>query len=686
MKRDICSKNFHLFYIFLLITAATAISRYLPAAKNSEIIRPVATHGMAMVFGYVTQEQYEKNLEIEPLIYNPLTRKLENSTVITRLADLFNQDKAYILTNTSLFRTMLKKYPNIRLEDWRCKAVSDFVYLFIRNSLLPPDDLTNATAQIPTFEAIEPYLGIKISDKTTISTAELRSSNYSKMPSKNLADECSNIVSCFWDGTKSKIFITKSAYASETYQKMSPIPIIPTWAFLLYGIGKQSQNLNNPDGLVCGLLIPTFRQFLDFCTSQINIGMMITCSSYFSDINMIAVLKEANGKTLKKYPFSISSTPIVAAPILCGQGADEPYNYQEFFAKLLPPPTTDALRVNWQPNSENFEDVVNLACRPYQYTFGAEKRATTPAAIPSFRPANEQFFVPANFDGSVAVISDNLIKPGLEKIPLYTRELTLQKTKNVPPCPNILLLTFSKSFTRPLVLTKCSDGKIPTIMGINQGPSVYIFEECDAQGSRISDIIDAFLRVPMLEQNQAFVIKKLHALNDIDKLVPVNKPEPEKSYFELKIVHKRPEVGEPNGKNLIVIKQFDCTKNCTEKNTTPVAAVTNSKELVESKQKNSTPEQTKIPVNEPLAPIPSKNGIMKVSVQPAPKDVGPSLKEITAPVQLNYNIVASAQGDCKEDNCKWSAINPTNASGLIDNSINEIQAQQISQDLRMFAS
>lgn len=604
-----------------LSCAVILLSNLSGSAQNQKIIGPVATHAMAMVFGYVTPEQYTGTQEIEPLVINPLTGYLDNSGVVTRLADLFNQNKAYILTNTSLFQAMIKRYPKVKIENWRCKAISNFVYLFIQDALLPPENIANATSQIPDLEAIEPYLGIKISNKASISSDELRSSNFFKQPSKNLAEECANIFEAFWDGTQSKIFIPKTDYAKEVYQKMVPPPVIPTWGFLLLGFGKPSQNLTNPDGLVCGLQIPIFRKLFDFFTTQINTGIIITRSSYFADTNMVAVLREdpaGDGtKGLKKYPFTLISVPIAAAPLFGGVWVEESHQYNEFFTKLLPPPTRETWRVNWQPEANNFENVVALAIHPYHYFVGSEERKTTPAAIPVLRPAGAPFFVPAQFGGSVVVIADSLIKPGLEKQPLYTNELTTNPSKASYPSPDIILLSLSKNFTRPLVLTQRADRKLPTIMGINTGPSVYVFDEVDAHSSRISDVIDAFLRIPGLEQDQAFIIKKLHAISDLDRLVPVNRPPAEKIYFELKIVHKRPIKLGSEGQNMIVVKQFDCTKNCVEK---PV-----------------------------------------------------------------YTLVAASQGDCGEKtDLKWVAIAPATADQS-DPLIATISAQKIPLPLRLFA-
>ncbi len=633
------------------------ITCYLHAAQQAtEKIGPVATHGMAMVFGYVSPEQYAAGADVEPFVFNPFTDRLENSGVITRLADLFSQQKVYILTNTSLFRAMIKRYPNIKLEEWRCRAISDFVYIFVRNSLLPPENVQNPYAQVADFEALEPYLGVKISDKTTISTEELRSVYYSKQPSKNLTDECNNILSCFWEGGKSKIFLTKTdytdyyaKYTKEAHQEKGERAIVPTWAFLMLGLGKQSQSLMNPDGLACGLLIPIMRQVIDFFTAQLNVGMIIASSSYFSDINLVATLKENDiKKPLKKYPFTFVATDITAAPLLSGLGLDESRNYDTFFTTILPPPTLDALRINWQPRVENFEDVIDIVCRPYRYFVGSEERLTTPAAIPSMRLANEQFFVPARFGGNVVVISNALVKPGLENQPLYLKELINGHTKNGPNVPDIILLTISKDFTRPLVLAPRADKKLPTIIGINPGPYTYVFDEIDSQGAGISAVVDAFLRVPNLEQDRAFVIKKLHATNDIDKLITVNKPKAEKTFFELKIVHTRPGVIGGKNKNMVVVKQFDCTKNC-------VAKVT---------------AQT---IEPPAA-------------KPPAQKVGPVSNPMEKPTNPNYSNVAAAEGSRDEKvELRWSAIGIGSGPDAIDAIISTIRSKQISPTLGLFA-
>lgn len=614
--------------LFLLLITNSYV---YPAAKP-DIIRPVATHAMAMVFGYVTKEELAANSEIEPLILNPLTGNLENSGLITRLADLFSQNRAYILTNSSLFRAMIKKYPNIKLEGWRCKAISDFVYLFVQNSLLPPE-IVNAVEQVPAIQAIEPYLGIKISNKTTISTDELRSPFYFKLPSKNLAEECANIIACFWDGTESKIFLTKADYATDAYKKMDPPPVIPTWGFLMLGFGEQSQSLANPNGLICGLQIPVFRKFLDFCNSQINTGIIVAKSSYFADINMVAALKEENSPELKKYQFPLVSISITAAPLLSGLGLNNSLDYNIFFTELLPPSTRETWRKIWQLNANNFETVISMACRPYHYFIGSQELKTTPAAIPMLREANGQFFIPARFGGSVVVIADTLIQPGLEKQPLYINQLTADRPSKSYQNPDIILLTTTKNFTRPLVLQPGIDKKLPTIIGINPGPTVYVFDELDAGIARISDVVDAFVRVPGLDQDQAFIIKKLHASNDLVKLVPVNRPQPEKTYFELKIVHQRPDKRGAEGENIVVVKQFDCTKNCTE----PIAAV--------STQKPKGPE---------------------------------------------YTVVAATQGDRHEfskdrTDFKWGAIAPAANSDPAEALINRINTQKLPVTLGLFA-
>lgn len=616
--------------LFLLL-----ISSAIHAAKKPEIVRPVATHAMAMVFGYVTREELTENREIEPLVLNPLTGNLENSGVITRLADLFNQNRAYILTNSALFRAMIRRYPQTKLESWRCKAISDFVYLFVQNSLLPPE-VVNAVEQVPDIQAIEPYLGIKISNKTTISTDELRSPFYFKLPSKNLAEECANILACFWDGKESKIFFTKTDYAKDVYTKMDPPPVIPTWGFLILGFGEQSESLINPSGLICGLQIPVFRTFLDFCNSQINTGIIVAKSSYFADINMVAALKEENRPELKKYEFPLVSSSITAAPLLSGLGLNNSLDYNRFFTELLPPAVRETWRKIWQLNTDDFETVINMACHPYHYFIGSEELKTTPAAIPILRPANEQFFTPAHFGGAVVVIADKLIEPGLEKQPLYVSELRASKTVTKQTKdyqnPDIILLTTTKNFTRPLILQPGIDKKLPTIIGINPGPAVYVFDEIDAGIARISDVIDAFVRVPGLDQDQAFIIKKLHASNDLVKLVPVNRPQPEKTYFELKIVHQRPDKRGTEGENMVVVKQFDCTKDCVE----PIAAI--------ATQKNKQPE---------------------------------------------YTIVAAAQGDRhkiskEQTNFTWGAIAPGTGPDPADALINRINTQKLPITLGLF--
>lgn len=636
-------------YLLLLFVGCSTHAAQQPIDKPVEKNKPVATHSMAMVFGYVSSEQYDAGADIEPFVLNPFTGRLENSGIITRLADLFSQKKAYILTNTSLFRAMIKRYPTIKLEDWRCRAISDFVYIFVQNSLLPKENVQNPYAQVPEIAALEPYLGIKISDKTTISTDELRSPYYSKLPSKNLADECKNILSCFWSEGKSKIFLTRADYTAyydkyirAAHQEKGERAIVPTWAFLLLGLGKQSQSLTNPDGLACGLLIPIMRQVIDFFISQLNVSMIIASSSYFSDINLVATFKENdNKKPLKKYPFTFVTTDITAAPLLSGLGLDEARDYDSFFTTILPPPTLDALRINWQPRVENFEKIINMVCRPYRYFVGSEERLTTPAAIPSIRLANEQFFVPARFGGNVVVISNSLIKPGLEKQPLYLKELGAT-------APDTILLTYSKDFTRPLVLAPRADRKLPTIIGINPGPYTYVFDEIDAQGAGISTVIDAFLRIPNLEQDRAFVIKKLHATNDIDKLVTVNRPKAEKTFFELKIVHTRPETIGGENRNMVVIKQFDCTQNCVAK----VAA---------------------------QAPEPP------AAKQPAQK-IGSVSNQAEQQTNPNYSSVAAVEGSRGEKvELRWNAIGVGSGPDAIDTIISTIRSKQIPATLGLFA-
>lgn len=534
------------------------------AMLKTSTIHPVATHAMAMVFGYVTNEQRDGKKDIEPFIHNPFTGRLENSGVITRLADLFNQNKAYILTNSSLFRAMLKWYPNIQLEKWRCKAINDFVYLFIQNALLPPENQQNAVALVPEIQKLEPLLGVKISDKATISSSELRSPYYITLPSKNFDEECANILKAIWDGTQSKIFLTKSDYEkSPIYQSMKDKPVIPVWAFLMLGFGQQSESLTKANGIVCGLTIATYRQILDFFTAQLSVGMVVVASSYFPDINLVASLKMDDRPELKKLPFTLISASITGSPLLSGTGVEELHDYEKFFTTLLPPLHKETLRVNWQPDPTNFEEIISLACRPYRYFIGSEEHMTTPIAIPIMRLTNQPFFTHARFNGDVALIHDALIKPDLAKQPLYLRELMNPNKGNEQVVPNTLVITCTKEFSRPLVLTQRADKKLPTMIGSNAGPRVYVFDEIDAQTARISDVVEAFIRIPELMQDQAFIIKKLRAINNISKLISVNRPVPEDSFYQLKIIHRR--TGKSEERNMILLKQLDCLKDCVEK-------------------------------------------------------------------------------------------------------------------------
>ncbi|MCL5436525.1 MAG: hypothetical protein M1549_01440 [Candidatus Dependentiae bacterium] len=547
----------------LSIVAATIQSAQTPPPRASGN-RPVATHGMAIVFGYVPEADIDQAgvKDIESVIFNPANNALECSGVIERLADLFYQNKFYILTNTSLLRAMIRRYPNVPVERWKARRASDFVYFFIPEGQMFSDTV-NWFAHIDGMLQIEPYMGIKLGRTDPTSPEQLRSPGYSKLPASSLTDSSRKILSTIWNGQKSDVFFTNSDYSLDAYRDLKPKPQPPRWAIYMLGFGQQSSGIEAQDGIICGLTVPYFKQLIDFFATHLNIGVLIVACSYFADINLIATLGGSAGSGLRTLPFPLILAEITAAPLLSGPNVGEHRPFNAVFGTLAPPPTIDMRRVNWQLTPESFGPLIGQISYPYRYVVGGQERHTTPAAIPILRPANNQLFVTAPLEHRVVRLTDNLIKPGLEKQPLYLKELLPRAPGGIELLvPDIIMLNFRKEFTRPLVLAPRADRKLPTMMGIDPGPFAYSFDEIDSQGAGISSVIDAFLRIPGLEQDRAFMVKKLHASNDIDKLVAVNRAKAEQTFFELKCVHLRSKSPGSPSKNMVTIRQFDCTRHC----------------------------------------------------------------------------------------------------------------------------
>lgn len=470
---------------------------------------PLATHTMAVVIG-----------EDELLRKNPATGFLENSGLCTRLADLLGQpDRTYVLTTSMLFRKMIVLYPDLDLDVWKCKSVSDYLYIFI-----PRGWINDATFDQPLDEPKDKddfVLGIKVSGMATISSDELMSPTFHKIPLKNRLEESNHIAKVLWDGKKSLLFLTKDEYLA------AGMKTFPRWGFIWLGDGTQSTSVAKADGRIVGMTIPDFRGLIPFFDSNLWVSFFLMVGSYAADINLATLFFD--GKRLKIPSFMFVSSTVTAAPLLSGRGVNDSRPYKDFF-KLL--------QSAWIPrNGDDVAKAVNTISWPYKIVDKFGVHETTPVAIPIIKMPKEPLFKPARFDGRVVIISNELVRSWQVTTPLFLSAISGEKEYKTP---DIVLLNV-RNITRPIILELRDEGKSPLFISVVTGPATHVFDEIDARTMFLSDVLKAFISVPFLQEDRVFLIKKLHVRNDLNKFGATDKMYQPNTFYEVKIVHMRPE-------------------------------------------------------------------------------------------------------------------------------------------------
>lgn len=467
---------------------------------------PLATHTMAIVIG-----------EDEPFKKNPATDFLENSALATKLADLLGQaDKSYILTTSMLFSKMIEAYPDLDLDIWKCKKVSDYLYIFI-----PRGWINDATFDQPLDEPKDKndfVLGIKVSGMATISSDELASPTFHKVPLKSRIEESDHITKIFWDGKQSALFLTKSEYLAAGQENF------PRWGFIWLGDGVQSTSAAKADGRIAGLTIPDFRRLIPFFDGTIWTSFFLLIGSYCADLNLSTAFFD--GKVQRKPSFMFVSSTVTAAPLLSGKGVNDSRPYKDFFTLL---------QSAWSPSNGDVEKAVNTICYPYKRVDKFGVHETTSAAVPIIKMPKELLFKAARFDGRVVTISNDIIRSWQLTTPIFLSAISGEKEYKTPD----LVLLNVKNIERPIVLEPRDDGKSPLFISIVTGPAVHVFNEIDARTMVLSDVLKAFVSVPYLKEDRVFLIKKLHVRNDLNKFGETDKMYQPSIFFEVKIVHQR---------------------------------------------------------------------------------------------------------------------------------------------------
>ena len=419
-------------------------------------------------------KEYQKPKEQDPALLVERYNDINKLFTIDMDDDSAKEIKSIILAAISFNKTTT--------QAWVIKKINDALYLLLPKSYLQNKNVSETevqsfiSAEDKTITSVEQQLGLKVNHMETVEDIDTIKKPLPEPPFTTY------FMPALWDNEyqTSSIFVTNHEY--YRYKNNT----IPLWSILIQGHGTVG-------GLIVGLWLEDFKQFLSFLERAIHTKLLCYVSCYAAGINHKILYGDVQSRIDKTYPFAIITQAVtdaaIASPLIRVSAmqdklqASSAIPYKDFLLKAM----TSEIIIAHEMN------ILRFIQRLPQIKF---------PGLPWFSVLDEQEW---------CSIGSILAKTRTEPLDIET----FFARQGKPAHPYAILLYAQDIPFELIINTKLEapvSGLPPTMVSMIPGNAIHRIKKISSTAHNIDELLFSFSRIRMLVPEKIFIIDEVVGL------------------------------------------------------------------------------------------------------------------------------------------------------------------------------